>query len=126
MLYKSPVYTGLFLLNSLAMLTLVLIAYLLIINIIAFILYGVDKKRAVKHQSRISESTLLWMARLGGGLGSWLGMIVFHHKKKHSKFLIRVPLWIMIWTIAIVLFIAMGNGHLVEEMEIVRSRFRKF
>ena len=103
--------------NRQAMLTLILIAYLIIINLIAFILYGVDKKRAVKHQSRISENSLLWMARLGGGLGSWLGMIVFHHKKKHPKFLIRVPLWIMIWTIAIVLFIAMGNGHWAEEMD---------
>lgn len=106
--------------------TLILIAYLLFINTLAFILYGIDKKRAVRNRRRIPESTLLWMARLGGGLGSWIGMFVFHHKKKHSKFLVRVPLWITLWTIGIVLFIAMGNGNLEEEIEIVRSRFHRF
>ena len=107
-------------------LTIVLISYLLFINILAFILYGVDKKHAMRKQRRIPESALLWMARLGGGFGSWLGMMVFHHKKKHSKFLIRVPLWITIWTVGIILYIAMGNGNLEEEMEIIRARFNRF
>ena len=105
--------------------TLILIAYLLFINTLAFILYGVDKRHAVRHLRRIPESVLIWMARLGGGLGSWIAMFVFHHKKKHTKFRVLVPLWITIWTIGIVLFIAMGNGNLEEEIEIVRSKFHR-
>jgi hypothetical protein len=105
------------------LLNIILIAYLVFINILAFILYGVDKKHAIKHLSRIPESVLLWMARLGGGLGSWLGMFVFHHKKKHHNFMILIPLWIIIWLIAIGLFIALGNGNLSDEMEIIQSKY---
>lgn len=106
------------------MLNIILIAYLVFINILAFILYGVDKKRAIKHLSRIPESVLLWMARLGGGLGCWLGMFIFHHKKKHHNFMILIPLWIIIWMIALGLFIALGNGNLSDEVEIIQSRYK--
>lgn len=108
------------------MLNIILIAYLVFINILAFVLFGIDKKRAVRHLSRIPESVLLWMARLGGGLGSWLGMFVFHHKKKHSKFRILIPLWIIIWMLAIAMFIALGNGNLSEELEVIRSKYNRF
>lgn len=102
---------------------IILIAYLVFINALAFILYGVDKKHARRHLSRIPERVLLWMARLGGGLGCWLGMFVFHHKKKHHNFQIIIPLWIIIWMIAIALFIAFGNGNLSEEIEVLRSKY---
>lgn len=78
------------------------IYYLLIINVLAFVLYGVDKRRAVRNEYRIKEGVLLWMARLGGGIGSWLGIKTFRHKTKHTKFRIVVPLWIVIWVAAIV------------------------
>ena len=76
--------------------------YLILVNLIAFALYGIDKRRAIKHQFRIPEKTLLWMARIGGGIGSWLGIKVFHHKTKHARFRIAVPLWTMLWTAALV------------------------
>lgn len=79
-----------------------LASYLLIINLIAFALYGIDKRRGIKHQFRIPEKTLLGMARIGGGIGSWLGIKVFHHKTKHTRFRIVVPLWVVLWTIAVV------------------------
>lgn len=82
-------------------LQLVILSYLLAINLMAFVLYGVDKRRAVRNKFRIRERVLLWMARLGGGIGSWLGIKTFHHKTKHTKFRIIVPLWTIIW-IAIV------------------------
>lgn len=82
--------------------TIIIISYILIINLIAFILYGIDKKRAIRSKYRIRENVLLWMARLGGGIGSWLGIKTFHHKTKHTKFRILVPLWTMIWIAAIV------------------------
>ena len=77
--------------------------YLLVINLIAFALYGIDKRRAKKHQFRIPEKTLLWMARIGGGVGSWLGIKVFHHKTKHARFRIAVPLWTILWMVALIL-----------------------
>lgn len=102
-----------------------LIAYLIFINILAFILYGVDKKQAVKHQTRIPESVLLWMARLGGGIGCVLAMYIFHHKKKKSKFLIRIPIWIFIWLFVVIIFIATvspdgGEGsNLLDEIKTI-------
>ena len=82
---------------------IIILSYLLIINLIAFVLYGIDKKRAIRNECRIRELTLLWFARLGGGIGSWLGLKIFRHKTKHTKFRIVVPLWIVIWSVAIVL-----------------------
>ena len=86
-----------------AKIQIIIASYLLIINLVAFILYGIDKKRAIRNEYRISESVLLWMARLGGAIGSWLGIKIFRHKTKHTKFRIVVPLWIVIWVAAIVL-----------------------
>ena len=82
--------------------TVFLIYFLLIINVLAFVMYGVDKRRAVINEYRIKEGVLLWMARMGGGIGSWLGIKTFRHKTKHAKFRIIVPLWIVIWVGAIV------------------------
>jgi len=81
--------------------SVVVIGYLLIINVLAFVLYGIDKRKAKKAKYRIPESTLLWMARLGGGVGSWLGIKAFHHKTKHVRFRIVVPLWTILWASAI-------------------------
>ena len=84
---------------------IIAVAYLLIINLLAYILYGTDKRRARRGKYRIPESTLLWMARLGGGIGSWLGIKVFHHKTKHTRFIIAVPLWTILWATAIIYLI---------------------
>ena len=86
-------------------LTIVIAIYLLFVNLIAFTLYGIDKRKAKKQKFRIPERTLLWMARLGGGIGCWLGIKYFHHKTKHTKFRIIVPLWTILWVTAIILAI---------------------
>ena len=57
-----------------------LILYLLIINISAFILYRIDKQKAIKHKFRISENTLIFSAFIGGSVGAFLGMQFFRHK----------------------------------------------
>lgn len=85
--------------------TVILSYYLFFINVLAFVLYGVDKRRAVRNEYRIREGVLLWMARLGGGIGSWLGIKAFRHKTKHTGFRIVVPLWIVIWVVGIVWYI---------------------
>ena len=77
--------------------------YLLFVNILAFALYGIDKRKAKKKAYRIPERTLLWMARLGGGIGSWVGIMSFHHKTKHTRFMVIVPLWTVIWLLGLIL-----------------------
>ena len=82
---------------------IIILSYLVAINLIAFVLYGIDKKRAIRNEHRIRESVLLWIARLGGAIGSWLGIKIFRHKTKHTKFRVVVPLWMIIWIVAVVL-----------------------
>ena len=68
-----------------------IIIYICGINVIAFFLYGLDKQKAKRHQWRIPEATLLGIALLGGSIGAFLGMRIFHHKTKKAKFYIGVP-----------------------------------
>lgn len=71
--------------------------YLLIINIITFIIYGIDKYKSIKHKYRISEATLIVLAILGGSIGAFLGMITFHHKTQKRVFIILIPIILLIW-----------------------------
>ena len=54
--------------------------YLVIINVLGFLIMGLDKAKAKKQKYRISENTLLFVALMGGSLGSYLGMYCFHHE----------------------------------------------
>ena len=58
---------------------ILLILYVSILNIIGFLLMGIDKRRAKKHAFRIPEATLFTIAVIGGSIGSILGMYFFHH-----------------------------------------------
>ena len=69
-----------------------LIVYLVIINIVTFLLFGIDKRRAIKNKWRISEAMLLISSLIGGVIGGLFGMSVFHHKTKKIKFRILMPL----------------------------------
>ena len=60
--------------------------YLILVNIIAFAAFGIDKRKAVKHKYRISEATLLGLALIGGSAGALAGMHLFHHKTKKLLF----------------------------------------
>ncbi len=82
--------------------------YFSIINIISFVLYGIDKHRAIKDKWRIPEATLVGVAALGGGPGALLGMLVWHHKTKKWKFRILVPAFIIIWAAIIAFIISKG------------------
>ena len=72
------------------------ICYLLAINIATFFLYGIDKYKAKNSKWRISEATLLTMAAIGGSIGAWAGMRLWHHKTMHKKFKYGVPLIIIL------------------------------
>ena len=65
--------------------------YLLIINALGLLIMLADKEKAKKHRWRIPESTLLTVAVLGGSIGCYAGMRVFHHKTRKPKFYIGVP-----------------------------------
>ena len=68
-----------------------IIIYIIAINIISFIVMGVDKRKAQKRAWRILESTLFVLAIIGGSIGSILGMHLFHHKTRHWYFLYGMP-----------------------------------
>ena len=68
-----------------------LLVWLAGVNVVTFILYGVDKSRAKKGRWRIPEKTLLLLPLLGGSVGGLLGMAAFHHKTRHWYFRIGLP-----------------------------------
>ena len=94
-----------------------LLYYLIVINIVTFLVYGIDKwrptsgrllptgrKKAKQGSWRISEATLLILAVIGGSIGALLGMKVWHHKTMHKKFKYGLPL-ILMAQIALIYFI---------------------
>lgn len=72
------------------------IMYIIGINILTFILMGWDKYCAQKNHWRISESNLLGLAILGGGIGELIGMFLFRHKTKKNLFRIGLPIIIIL------------------------------
>ncbi len=90
-----------------------LIGYLLLVNGITFVMYGVDKRRARIREYRIPERTLLLAAAVGGAYGAGLGMLYFHHKTKKWKFRLLVPLFILLESIGIVMIGAGGVWNLL-------------
>ena len=70
--------------------------YLVVINVVTFFVYGIDKWKAKKSKWRVSEATLLGLAVIGGSIGAWLGMKAWHHKTLHRKFRFGVPLILVV------------------------------
>ena len=69
----------------------ILYFYLIAVNVLAFSVYGMDKRKAKANQWRVPESQLLFLAVIGGSVGALLGMRTFHHKTRKPKFYIGVP-----------------------------------
>lgn len=69
----------------------VLLVWLAVINLLTFLVYGADKRRARKGKWRVPEKTLFLLPLLGGSIGALLGMRVFHHKTKHWYFVWGIP-----------------------------------
>ena len=97
-----------------------IVYYLIGINVIAFLVYGIDKWKAKKSLWRIRETALLGLAVLGGSIGAWLGMKVWRHKTMHKKFNYGIPL-ILIAQVAIVLLVSCKTKQTVELPVPVRS-----
>ena len=78
--------------------------YIVLINISAFIVYGIDKAKAKQNKWRIPEKVLIIFAILCGSIGAILGMIVFHHKTRKPKFYVGVPIIIVLQIALTVLY----------------------
>ena len=81
--------------------------YLIAINVVAFLAFGLDKLKAKADAWRIPEKTLLGLAVIGGSVGAILGMRTFHHKTRHKKFSVGLP---VILVVQIVLLAVLLRG----------------
>ena len=91
----------------------IIIIYLIAINVVTFFLYGIDKWKAKRSKWRIPEATLLGLAVIGGCIGAWLGMKVWHHKTQHKKFKYGLPL-ILLAQIALIALTSCKTKQTVE------------
>ena len=82
-----------------------LLYYLIVINVVTSLVYGIDKWKAKQGSWRISEATLLILAIIGGSIGALLGMKVWHHKTMHKKFKYGLPLILLVQTALIYLIL---------------------
>lgn len=79
--------------------------YLVIINIVAFFMYGLDKSAAIKQKERIPNKVLLFMAVIGGSVGALVGMYTFRHKTKKWYYTLTVPVILLLQITAAVLLL---------------------
>lgn len=87
-----------------------LLFYLALINLVAFLLYGIDKWKSCHAKWRVTEARLLTVALLGGSLGAFLGMKIWHHKTLHPRFRYGLPL-ILFLHLALTLFALYYFSH---------------
>ena len=78
-----------------------LLGYLAAVNLIAFTVYGADKRRAKRSKRRVPEKTLFLLALAGGSAGALLGMRLFRHKTRH---------WYFVWGIPAILAVQVALG----------------
>lgn len=85
--------------------TKIIIAYVILVNIIAFALMGIDKQKAKKNKWRIPEKTLFLSAMVGGSIGALYGMHLFRHKTKHKSFVFGMPAILIVQLVLIVVIL---------------------
>lgn len=78
-----------------------IVAYVIFMNVVSFIVMGIDKRKARKRAFRVPEATLFVLALIGGSLGSIVGMHLFHHKTRHWYFLYGMPVILALQVILI-------------------------
>ena len=77
------------------------IIWLALINIVAFVVYGIDKFKAVAGTWRVPERVLIALAVIGGSIGALLGMLIWRHKIRKPKFYITIPVLIIVQALLI-------------------------
>lgn len=76
--------------------------YFIVINLLTFLLYGLDKYKAIRREWRIPERALLLMAFVGGAFGALSAMRIFRHKTRKGRFRLMIPLFCLLWGYIIV------------------------
>ena len=76
--------------------------YFIVINLLTFLLYGLDKYKAIRQEWRIPERALLLMAFMGGAFGALSAMRIFRHKTRKGRFRLMIPLFCLLWGYIIV------------------------
>lgn len=79
--------------------------FFMIINVIAFIIVARDKMKARKKLWRTPEKVIFMLALVGGSLGVYLSMLFFRHKTKHKKFMIGIPLILILQLVIVCLIL---------------------
>ena len=82
-----------------------IIVYLLVVNAVSFIAYGIDKWKARHSRWRTPEAVLLMLAVIGGSIGAYLGMQLWHHKTQHNKFRFGIPIILIVQIAAALLLL---------------------
>ena len=70
--------------------------YLIIINLVTFAVFGIDKFNAIRHRSRVREATLFMLSLIGGSVGGLTAMYLFHHKTRKIQFTAGIPLILLV------------------------------
>lgn len=81
--------------------------YLIIINLVSFFLFGLDKRKSRRNAWRIPEATLFLVSALGGSIGALCGMYIFRHKTRHASFVFGIPAILLgeVFLIALILYL---------------------
>ena len=85
---------------------LIFLIYIAVVSVISFFVCVYDKiaaKKFTKHRTR--ESTLLWLSALGGSFAMFFTMVAIRHKTKHVKFMLGIPLIIVLQVIALAVYV---------------------
>lgn len=79
--------------------------YLIVMNLVGLAVMAMDKSKARHHAWRIPEKMLFLVSVLGGSIGTWAGMYLFHHKTKHWYFVVGMPLILVLQIVLFVLLV---------------------
>ena len=90
---------------------IMLIYYLFAVNVLTFIVFGVDKWKAQRGRWRVPEATLMGLAALGGSVGAWMAMQLFRHKTQKKKFRYGVPALFVLQVAAVLFYLNMIIRH---------------
>ena len=84
---------------------MIIAAYLIIVNLVGFLMMGIDKRKAIKGAFRIPEATLFIVALIGGSIGSIAGMYTFRHKTRHFSFAYDMPAILILQVVLVILLL---------------------
>ena len=90
-----------------------IIVYILLINLLGFLIMALDKYKAEKRHWRIKEKTIFIITLLGGGIGTTAGMYAFRHKTKKMNFTVGLPVILIAEIILIGYYMFVNSGGIL-------------